>query len=387
MTFIITETTQTLKAMKQFFILFYLIFFFLPHLSLKAASPEKFYVGTFTSGGAEGIYLCSFNSDTGEISLLKTFAGIENPSFLKISPDRKKLYAVTRLQKNSGKPEGYVNAYAILHDGELQLLNSQSSNGSDPCYVDVSADGKFVAVANYGSGSTSLYRTNEDGSLNPASSVIVNKGSGPNLSRQKSPHAHSIRFSPDGKQLFSADLGTDKLNIFNLKRGKLQPAKQQFVSLPPGSGPRHFDYHPGSSIIYVVNELISTVSVLQKKGKNLEVIQTVSTTPKDFTGTTYCAEVRVSNDGRHVYASNRGHNSISVLNVDPVSHKLNLLTTVSTEGEWPRHFTLSPDGKFLLVANQNSGNIVVFKINEKSGVPELTGFELKLPAPVCLEFL
>ncbi len=373
--------------MKQFYTLLFPVFFLLLNLSLNAAKPEKLYVGTFTSEGADGIYLCDFNSETGEISLSKTFGGIENPSFLKISPDRKKLYAVTRPKKEPGKPEGYVNAYAILHDGALEFINNQPSNGSDPCYVDVSADGKFIAVANYGSGSTSLYRTNEDGSLKPANSVIVNTGSGPNLSRQKSPHAHSIRFSPDGKQLFSADLGTDKLDIFNLKWGKHKPARQQYVSVPVGSGPRHFDYHPDAAVIYVANELISTVNVLQKKGKNFEIIQTVNTTPEDFTGTNYGAEIRVSNNGRYVYVSNRGHNSISVFAVDPVSKKLQLLTTVSSGGEWPRHFTFSPDGKFLLTANQHTGNIVVYKINAETSTPEFTGFELKLPVPVCLEFL
>ncbi len=367
-------------------LIFNLIFLLFLGFSAHAVHPEKFYVGTFTSEGAEGIYLCELNGETGEISLSETFGGIENPSFLKISPDKKMLYAVTR-PHNKEIREGFVEAYEILPGGELQFINRQPSGGSDPCYVDVSPDGKFVAVANYGSGSVSLYGTKQDGGLKPAASVIQNEGSGPNQARQKGPHAHSIRFSPDEKKVFSADLGTDKLNIFRLKKGKLQPAKQQFVSIPPGSGPRHITFHPDAPVIYVVNELISTVNVLQKTGKTTKIIQTVYAMPDDFQGTNYCSEIHVSKDGKTVYASNRGHNSISVFRIDAASKKLSLLTTVSSGGEWPRHFTLSPNGKFLIAANQHSGNIVVYKISPETGIPEATGFELKLPAPVCIEFL
>ncbi len=370
----------------------YKIFFGLIYLSVffsaggQDSENEKFYVGTFTSEGAEGIYLCEFNRTSGEISLVETFKGIDNPSFLKISPDKQFLYAVTRPSAAIEKSGGYIQAYKIGNKGGLQFINKAVSHGADPCHVDVSPDGKFAAIATYGGGTTSLYPVNKNGGISPAVSIIVNVGSGP-TSRQTAPHAHSIKFSRNGKQVFSADLGTDQLNIFDLKKGELTPAKQPFVKLPPGSGPRHFDFHPEAEVIYVINELNSTISVIDGNGRDRKVIQTVSALPENFDGTSYCADIHVSADGRFVYGSNRGHNSIAVFKTDPVSKKLEFLTTVSSRGEWPRNFTLTAGGRFLLVANQHSGNIVVFKINSETGIPEFTGKELKIPAPVCLEFL
>lgn len=352
----------------------------------QTPDSDKFYVGTFTSEGAEGIYLCSFDFSTGDIALIKTFKGIDNPSFLKISPNRNFLYAVTRPSEKIENSGGFIQAYKIDQNGDLKFMNKQVSHGSDPCHVDVSPDGKFAAIATYGGGTTSLYRINDNGKISPASSTIINEGSGP-TSRQTAPHAHSIKFSKNGKQVFSADLGTDQLNIFDLNKGKMIPAKQPFVKLPSGSGPRHFDFHPNADVIYVINELNSTISVIEKNGRNQEVVQTISTLPENFSGTSYCADIHVSADGKYVYGSNRGHNSIAVFITDPVSKQLEFLTTVSTRGEWPRNFTITPDGKFLLVANQHSGNIVVFNINTETGIPEFSGKKIKLPAPVCLEFL
>ncbi|MEE4285804.1 MAG: lactonase family protein, partial [Mariniphaga sp.] len=310
-----------------------------------AQTPDSgnLYVGTFTSEGAEGIYLCSFNFSTGEIALIKTFKGIDNPSFLKISPNRNFLYAVTRPPEKIEKSGGYIQAYKITNNGDLEFLNKQVSHGSDPCHVDVSPNGNFAAIATYGGGTTSFYRINDDGKVSPASSTIINEGSGP-TPRQSAPHAHSIKFSKDGKQAFSADLGTDQLNIFDLKNGNLIPAKQPFVKLPPGSGPRHFDFHPNTDIIYVINELNSTISVIDKNGLKREVVQTISTLPENFSGTSYCADIHVSADGKYVYGSNRGHNSIAVFKTDPISKQLKFITTISTQGEWPRNFSLSADG-------------------------------------------
>ncbi|MCA1760056.1 MAG: lactonase family protein, partial [Bacteroidales bacterium] len=267
------------------------IFSLLLFFQSYAQTPDsgKFYVGTFTNEGAEGIYLCSFDFSTGEIALIKSFKGIDNPSFLKISPNRNFLYAVTRPSEKIEKSGGYIQAYKIGKNGDLEFLNKQVSHGSDPCHIDVSPDGNFTAIATYGGGTTSLYKINDDGKVSPASTTIINEGSGP-TSRQTAPHAHSIKFSKNGKQVFSADLGTDQLNIFDLKNGKLIPAKQPFVKLPPGSGPRHFTFHPNADVIYVINELNSTISVIDINGRNREVVQTISTLPEDFGGTSYCAD-------------------------------------------------------------------------------------------------
>lgn len=346
----------------------------------------KFYVGTFTSEGAEGIYLCGFNEGTQEINLLNTFKGIDDPSFLKISPDENYLYVVTRANRAVEPSGGFVVAYKISDDGSIQFINKQVANGADPCHVDVSADGKFVAIATYGGGTTSLYPVNSDGSLQPASSVIVNAGSGPDKARQEKPHAHSIKFSPFGNQVFSADLGTDQLNIYYLENKKLVQHGQEFMKLAPGSGPRHFDFYPGEKIIYVISELKSTITSFVLKDEKWTEFQTVSALPKNFDGESYCADIHISSDGRFLYGSNRGHNSIAVFKIDD-SKKLTNVGFVSVEGNWPRNFTLTPDGKYMLVANQKSGNITVFKIDENTGMPKYTGNEIKLPSPVCLEFL
>jgi 6-phosphogluconolactonase len=369
--------------MKKFFFVVFLAIF---TCCAAAQQSLNIYTGTFTSEGAEGIYMCSFDNLTGEISLERTFKGIDNPSFLKVSPDKKFLYSVTRPSSAAKEPGGYVNAYRIEPDGNLQFINKQDSHGADPCHVDVSGDGKFVVIATYGGGTISLYEVDKNGGLKPAVSTVKNKGSGPNQSRQKAPHAHSVKFSPDGHRLFSADLGTDQLNIFDFKKKKLVPAEQAYAKLAPGAGPRHFDFHPDGKVIYVINELNSTVTAFKNSGKEWQEFQTISTIPEDYSGTNFCADIHVSSDGRFLYGSNRGHNSIAVYKINGSTKELEWLSSVSTEGDWPRNFTLSPDGRFMIIANQRSNNISVFSIDQENGIPVFTGKKLNIPSPVCLEF-
>lgn len=370
----------------KIYIFFYLLLFAGFTVCGQRPAIQKFYVGTFTSEGAEGIYLCDFNPATGEITLDNTFKGLDDPSFLMISPNRQYLYVVTRVKEVVEKSGGYVSAYQIEKNGNIHFLNKEVSNGDGACYVDVSPDGKFVAIAAYNAGTTSLYPVNADGTLEPATSVIVNHGSGPVKERQEKPHAHSIRFSPFSNQVFSADLGTDQFNIFTLERDKLVQQGQKFVKLAPGAGPRHFEFHPNGKVIYVISELNSTVTALRNEGGEWKIFQVIPALPKDFTGTSYCADIHISKDGKYLYGSNRGHNSVTVFTVDTDSQKLTFKTTVDVHGNWPRNFSLTPDGDFMLVANQRSGNITVFKMNKETGVPEFTGKEIKLPSPVCIEF-
>ena len=205
-------------------------------------------------------------------------------------------------------------------------------------------------------------------------------------SRQAAPHAHSIKFSPFGAEVFSADLGTDKSNRFILKNGKLVQSGQSFVKLDSGAGPRHFDFDKSGNAIYVINELNSTISSIVKVGEEWIKHQTISTLPIDFDGVSYCADIHVSADGKYLYGSNRGHNSIVVYSINENSRELKNIGFVSVEGNWPRNFSLTPNGEFMLVANQKSGNITVFKINDETGIPEFTGKEIKIPSPVCIEF-
>ncbi len=368
-------------------ILFFLLILNVLFVFGEEPLKQQFFVGTFTSEGAKGIYLCDFDTVTGEIALNNIFPGIDNPSFMKTSHNKKYLYVANRAPKEIESTGGYVSAYEIGSKGNLRFLNKQLSHGADPCHVDVSPDDKFVAVANYGGGSTALFPLTGNGRLQQASSVIVNEGSGIDKSRQTKPFAHSIKFSPFSNHVFSADLGTDQLNIFTLEGDKMVQYSQKFVKMEPGAGPRHFDFHPDGDVIFVISELNSTITSFKKVGKNWEKQQSISTLPADFKEASYCADIHISADGKFLYGSNRGHNSIAVFEINSDTKLLKAVGFVSVEGNWPRNFALSPDGNYLLAADQKSGNITVFKINKNTGMPEFTGKEIKIPAPVCIEFL
>ena len=356
-------------------------------MSINAQPPrgENLYVGTFTSEGAEGVYWLRFNPETGDLKPFQIMKGIDNPNFMKKSPDGQRMYIVGRSPGAVDATGGFVSSYQIGARGELKFLGKQTSHGGDPCYIDVSPDGKWAALANYGGGSIAIYPVGDNGALLPATSVIRHQGSGPNLARQKEPHAHSIRFSRDGSMLYAADLGTDQLLVYRLDKsnGTLTPGSQPFVAMPPGSGPRHFEFTKDEKFAYVANELTSTVTVIEANGNQLQAVQTISSLPDDFKGVSYCADIHLSPDEKYVYVSNRGHQSIAVFE-RTADGKLRLIKHVGVEGDWPRNFTIHESGKFMLVANQRSHNVTVFEL--KDGIPVFTGNQLAVPAAVCLQF-
>ncbi len=372
--------------MKVSLLLFTLLF--LSFFSFTQTNKQVFfYVGTFTSEGGEGILRCGLNTETGEIQVLETLKGIDNPAFLKMSADKRFLFAGTTPSEKVEPSGGWVSVYKTGENGALKFVSKQASHGDEPCHVDVSKDNKWVAAANYGSGTLTLFPVSGEGKLQPASTVIANQGSGPDLSRQAGPHAHSVKFSPFTNEVFCADLGTDQLDIFRLENGRLVQNDQKFVKMDAGAGPRHFEFHPSGKFIYVINELNSTVTLLANEGGIWVKKQSYKTLPGDFAGKSYCADIHISKDGRFLYGSNRGHNSIVVFSVNPAYGELKTVGFVPVEGNWPRNFGFSPDGAFLLVANQRSGNITVFRINQQTGLPEFTGKQLKTGSPVCIEFL
>jgi len=370
--------------MKKTVLLFILNWLFVV-TEAQSGKPENFYVGTFTSEGAEGIYLCSFDPGSGDIAMKQVFKGVDNPNYLRKSKDGGFLYVVSRPPQKTDTTGGNVAAYRIMEHGSLVFINKHSTHGDDPCYTDVSSDGKWVVIANYGGGSVALFPVNADGSLNPASSVDQHRGSGPDIKRQASAHAHSIRFSGQSDIIYAADLGTDRLFAYKIdgQFNRLIPASPPFVTLPPGSGPRHFEFSDDGNYCYVVNELTSTLVVYKNQDNQLTALQTISALPHNYQGVSYCADIHLSRDGKLVYASNRGDNSIVVFR-RMEDGKLETLKYVSTEGNWPRNFTIDPSGKYMLVANQRSNNIVVFRL--ENGIPVYTGKDLKINAPVCLEF-
>lgn len=353
------------------------------------AKKHILYVGTYTKGMANGIFVYSFNDRNGKLTDLKMPVVSNNPSFLTISPNKKYLYAVGEVANLSDNNSGGVASYSIAKDGKLRLINHVVTNGANPCHVTISPDGKKLVTSNYTGGNLSIFNILEDGSISEMIQRIQHEGSSTFPGRQTAPHAHSAKFSSNGKLLFAADLGTDELRIYQVWPGDkpLTTYSQPFVKFTPGSGPRHFDFSPDGNFMYVINELSSTITVLMKYGGVWKDIQTIKTLPKDFKEESWCADIHVSKDGRFVYGSNRGHNSIAVFKRDMVNGKLEMIQTISVEGNWPRNFTIDPTGQFLLVANQRSNDITVFRIDTISGKLSFTGRKVQNESPVCLQFL
>ena len=355
-------------------------------------SPVRaLFVGTYTSTGkSEGIYVCVMNSETGELVRLRSFKST-NPSFLAIDRSKRFLYAVNEVGEYAGKPGGGVSAFAIEPGTtNLRLLNEQASEGADPCHLFIDRKGKTLLVANYTGGSISALPIRSDGTLGRAVDVKQHAGSSIK-EQQKSAHAHCIILDQSERYALAADLGIDKVMIYRFDpvTGKLTQGKQPWAELQAGAGPRHLTFHPSGKYVYAINELDSTMTTLKYNPVNgtLDVIETVSTLPGDFSGTSYCADVHVSPSGKFLYGSNRGHNSIVVFEIDPRTGKLKQLEHVSTEGKWPRNFTIDPSGRFLLVANQHTDNVVVFNIDPKTGRLKNSGHSAEIPVPVCLKFL
>ncbi len=354
---------------------------------------EKFrvFVGTYTGPRSEGIYAFQFDTDTGAVQPLGLAAPSVHPSFLALSPDQRFLYAVNETGKWKDQAGGYLTSFAIPAQGvALKELNQQSSGGDSPCHVTVDPSGKVVLAANYGGGSVVALRRQPDGTLTPASSLIQHTGSSVNPQRQQEPHAHSVNVSADGRFAYVADLGVDQVLVYRLDpaQGTLIPNEPAAVKLAPGSGPRHFAWAPDGTYAWVINELLSTLTTFSVDPVTgaLTEVQTVSTLPADFSGSNSTAQVCVHPNGKFVYGSNRGDNSIVVLAVGPVG-KLSWVERVSTQGKTPRNFNLDPTGRFLWAANQDSDSIVVFRVDPQSGRLTPSGTTLSVGSPVCVVFV
>lgn len=342
------------------------------------------YVGTYTEGHAtEGIYLVRMDPRTGALRRVGSVNAGENPSFLALHPNGRMLYAVNETAN------GMVTGFAIgPGTGALTRVSAKPSGGDAPCYVSVHPSGRAVLVANYDSGTVALLKTDADGGLANAGTVDVHHGSGPRP-EQQSAHAHCILPDPSGRYALAADLGADRVFVYqlHLEDGSLQHLESGDAVMRPGAGPRHLALHPTMSLVYVASELDSTLSTLRwdRDRATLTPVDTRSTLPADWTGDNAVADVHVSASGRHVYVSNRGHNSIAVFSL-AASGTPTLDQVVPCGGDWPRNFALDPSGRCLLVANQHSNSIVVFARDETSGRLTLTGQTLALPSPVCLRF-
>ncbi|MGX5819475.1 lactonase family protein [Chitinophaga lutea] len=341
-------------------------------------------IGTYTNGKSQGIYLYRLNPATGEYKPAGVATGVKNPSFLTASANKQLVYAV-----NESAPGG-ANAFRFdASKGTLTRIGEERETGNGPCYINTDPQGHFAFTGNYSGGSITVLPIQPDGSLATMAQDIVLSGSGPDKARQAAPHVHSINFSPDGRQVFVPDLGTDRIMVYDFRPdhrfSPLQPAATPSVSIEPGGGPRHMAFHPNGRIAYVVHEMTGKITAFSYTNGTLKALQTISSAPAGYKGSNFgSADIHCSPDGKFLYMSNRGDlNHIAVFAVDK-DGKLSLKGHQSTLGKGPRNFIIDPSGATLLVANQQSGNVVVFRRDAKTGMLSPTGQELQVPDPVCL---
>jgi 6-phosphogluconolactonase len=364
-------------------------------IEVREDSPlddDLMYVGTYTEAGRrDGIYLVRMDRRSGKLRRVGSVDAGANPSFLAIHPNGRVLYAVNEIENHNGKPAGAVSAFAIANEtGALTRLGEQSSGGGAPCYVSVDRSGQIVLVANYVGGNVVVLPIEVDGTIAPVSWAVQHTGSGPNAERQEAPHAHCVVADPSNRFVLAADLGVDRVFVYRLDlAGKsFRHVDGGDAVMRSGAGPRHIAFHPTLPLVFVANELDSTVVTLRFDAERgaLSPVDTRSTLPAKWKGTNYPADIHIGPAGRTLYVSNRGHNSIAVFSVAKSTGALTLEQVISTEGDWPRNFTLDPTGRWLLVANQKSNTIVVFERDQKSGRLTPRRERIVLPSPVCLRF-
>ncbi len=362
--------------------------------NLKAEEKDmlRLYTGSYATAEEEGIKCYEFDPQSGALTYLTGYSGIENPSFLALHSNGKFLYAVSETDQKEGNLTGGVAAFAIEpSSGGLVKINEVTSGGAAPCFISLDKTEKVLLAANYNGGNIAAFPIEGDGSLGRMSSFHQHSGSGTDPSTQTVPHAHSINTDPTNHFAMVADLGLDKLFVykFEANTGSLAPNDPPYVKIQDGSGPRHFAFHPGGTQAYLINETASTVTVFDYDSATgrLNEIQTISTLPEDFKGRNATAEIVVDPSGRYLYGSNRGHDSIAVFSISQDSGKLEAIQHRSTGGRSPRNFCLSPDGKFLLAADQRSDTRLVFSVDQSSGKILDPVEEVSLKAPVCIRFM
>jgi len=360
----------------------------------KRSKMEKMlvYIGTYTTKGSKGIYLCELNMKTGALTLKGPVATTPNPTFLALAPSHKYLYAANEVDNFKGAKAGDVSAWAIQpKTGALTFINDSSTKGDGPCHVSVDHKGKYVFAANYGAGSLTAMPIEKNGGVGAATGFAQHEGTSVDPKRQEGPHAHSIYVDPSDHFAYACDLGLDKVFVYKLDApaGSLTPNDPPFAVVPPGSGPRHIAFHPNGKFAYVINEMKSTLTAMtwDPKAGTMQEIETVSTVPAGNTVENSTAEVFMHPSGKFLYGSNRGHNSIAIFSVDGATGKVKLIHNQPSEGKVPRSFNLDPTGAFLLAANQDTDNVVVFRVNQETGLLTPTGHSVHISMPVCIVYM
>jgi len=345
------------------------------------------YFGSYAGKQSPGIHIYMLDEQSGELSSIETVSGLINPTFLTVSQSKGLLYSYT--QADEGQDSGAVLTYRIdPESGALSLAGQEPSLDKSATHINLDHAEKFAMTVSYSEGTINLFPVQPNGQLGPLSDKVRHEGSSVVPKRQESAHPHSIYTDPTDQFVIVPDLGLDTIKVYRLDReqGKFLPHDD--VKLAPGSGPRHFAFHPSLAYAYVINELNSTITVFTYDGQagKLQEIQTVSALPGDFNGTSSTAEVQISACGSFLYGSNRGHDSIVVFAIDKSSGKLSLVQHISTGGEHPRHFSLTPSGRYLLAANKDSDSVHVFKVDPVSGRLSVTGQSISIPQPTCVRY-
>lgn len=340
-------------------------------------------VGTYTKNCEnKGIYVYDFNAITGDFKLKSNTENVNNPSYLAISDDKKFVYAI-----NQNGNESFVSAFEFdFKSGNLKFLNKQNAVGADPCFI--LNDLKNVFLANYSGGNITVFGKNNDGSLTPNLQVMQHFGKSKNAKRQEKPHVHQVQFSPDKKFVFAVDLGTDKVYSYKYDVDKKQNLLEKFDStaVKPGSGPRHLTFSKNGKFVYLLQELDGTISTFNYENGKLSLLEENQITDDLFKGEISAADIHVSPDEKFLYATNRGTANEIICFAVKKNGRLDYRFTKSTEGTTPRNFAIDPTGNFLVIANQNSNTIVIFKIDKTSGNITPTGKSIEVCAPVCLVF-
>ena len=356
--------------------------------SESRAEEVQIFVSSFAPADKAGIYAFTVDTDTGELEETANYKDIAHPFFLALSPNKTTLYSIHGESGFGGDVHEEVVALRVIDgDGNLRQLNKQSTHGTASCYLDVDRRGRLLVVANYTTGDVASYALNSDGTANASAAFYKHAGSSVNESRQKEPHAHCIVISPDNKYIYSADLGIDKIVSYKLgKNGAIKPlGDEHYATVAPGSGPRHLTFHPNGKHLYVINELLNTITVFDYNARNghLNKKQTIATLPADFEGTSHTADVKITPDGRFAYGTNRGHDSLACYKV-LANGTLELIEIVESLGGGPQNLAVTPDGNLLICANMAGNNLVLFKINQAAGNITPIGKVHEIVAPSCI---
>ncbi len=361
-------------------------------MAAQRSAEVLVYVGTWTQDKGEGIYIYRLDPSSGALGLIGRATEVGNPFFLAVDSRQRYLYATNTAEKVEGQPGGGVGAFSIdSKTGGLTFLNQQPARGDLPCHLSIDRTDRHALVANYGSGSVAVLPIQGDGRLGPATDAVQHEGSSVNTERQEGPHVHSITLDPASRYAFAADLGIDRVMIYELdaSRGKLKRGGQPWAQVRAGAGPRHFAFHPNGRYAYVINELDNTFTAFayDPARGSLTEIQTLSTLPGDFKETSYCADVQIYPSGRFLYGSNRGHDSIAIFAIEEATGKLTLVGHEPTQGHYPWNLAIDPTNTFLLATNQRSDVVVVFRIDPQTGRLTSTGQKAEVPKPVCAKMI